>query len=109
MIQNFPRLSTPLPGAGLDAPVSTNFIGLSHDADSRWETVFYGIKTALGSTWEPWREYEVALMLPDGHRGCVYVNGVLVGSPETIRTPETRGLESHSSTLGATRETAAAA
>ncbi|EKG03027.1 trans-sialidase, putative [Trypanosoma cruzi] len=68
MIQNFSKLSTTIPGAGLDAPVSKNFIGLSHDADSRWETVFYGIKRASGSTWEPGRECEVALMLQDGHR-----------------------------------------
>ncbi|RNC51797.1 trans-sialidase [Trypanosoma cruzi] len=32
-------------------------------------------------------------MLQDGHRGSVYVDGVIVGSPETIRTPETRGAE----------------
>ncbi|RNC37743.1 trans-sialidase [Trypanosoma cruzi] len=93
MIQNFSKLSTPLPGAGLDAPVSTSFIGLSHDADGRWETVFYGIKTASGSTWEPGKEYQVSLMLQDGHRGFVYVNGELVGSYATIRTPETRGAE----------------
>ncbi|RNC47293.1 trans-sialidase [Trypanosoma cruzi] len=109
MIQILSKLGTPLPGAGLDAPVSTSFIGLSHDADGRWETVFYGIKTASGSTWEPGKKYQVVLMLPDGHRGCVYVNGVIVGSPEKIRTPETRGLKSHSSTLGATRETSTAA
>ncbi|EKG00194.1 trans-sialidase, putative [Trypanosoma cruzi] len=48
MIQNFSRLSTPLPGAGLDAPVSTNFIGLSHNADGRWEIVFYGNKNSIG-------------------------------------------------------------
>ncbi|RNC38742.1 trans-sialidase [Trypanosoma cruzi] len=72
MIQNFPKLGTPLPGAGLDAPVSTSLIGLSHNADSGWETVFYGIKTASGSTWEPGKKYQVVLMLPDGHRGmCV--------------------------------------
>ncbi|RNC34299.1 trans-sialidase [Trypanosoma cruzi] len=108
MIQNFPRLSTPLPGAVLDAPVSTNFIGLSHNADSRWETVFYGIKTASGSTWEPGKKYQVALMLPNGHRGPAYMNADLVGSPEMLRTPETRGLKSHASKLGATREAAAA-
>ncbi|RNF12939.1 trans-sialidase [Trypanosoma cruzi] len=91
MIQIFSKLSTPLPGAGLDAPVSTSLIGLSHNADSRWETVFYGIKTASGSTWEPGKEHQVALMLQDGHRGFVYMNGRLVGSSVTIRTPEMLG------------------
>ncbi|KAF8293840.1 hypothetical protein TcYC6_0104240 [Trypanosoma cruzi] len=32
-------------------------------------------------------------MLQDGYRGSVYVDGVIVGSPETIRTPEKRGAE----------------
>ncbi|RNE98957.1 putative trans-sialidase, partial [Trypanosoma cruzi] len=48
VIQNFSRLSTPLPGAGLDAPVSTNFIGLSYGMDKTWETVFYGNKNSIG-------------------------------------------------------------
>ncbi|RNC52317.1 trans-sialidase [Trypanosoma cruzi] len=32
-------------------------------------------------------------MLQDGHRGSVYVNAELVGSPKAIRTPETREAE----------------
>ncbi|RNC36699.1 putative trans-sialidase [Trypanosoma cruzi] len=32
-------------------------------------------------------------MLQEGNKGCMYVDGVIVGSPETIRTPETQGFE----------------
>ncbi|KAF8302864.1 trans-sialidase, putative, partial [Trypanosoma cruzi] len=32
-------------------------------------------------------------MLQEGNKGCMYVDGVIVGSPETIITPETQGFE----------------
>ncbi|RNC56451.1 trans-sialidase [Trypanosoma cruzi] len=76
--------STPLLGAGLDAPVSTNFIWLSYGMNKTWETVFDGKKTASSSTWDLGREYQVALMLQDGNKGSVYVDGVIVGSTEKI-------------------------
>ncbi|RNC34793.1 trans-sialidase [Trypanosoma cruzi] len=57
-----------------------------------WETVFDGKKTTSNTTQEPGREYQVALMLQDG-KGCMYVDGVIVGSPDTIPTPETLGHE----------------
>ncbi|RNC35944.1 trans-sialidase [Trypanosoma cruzi] len=58
-----------------------------------WESVFDGTKTAPGSTWEPGREYQVALMLHDGNKGSAYVDGVIVGSSATIPTPEMQGHE----------------
>ncbi|RNC40818.1 trans-sialidase-like protein [Trypanosoma cruzi] len=85
--------STPLLGAGLDAPVSTNFIGLSYSMNKTWETVFDGKKTTSNTTWELGREYQVALMLQDGNKGSVYVDGKIVGSPEKIPTLETQGHE----------------
>ncbi|RNC42999.1 trans-sialidase [Trypanosoma cruzi] len=57
-----------------------------------WDTVFDGTKTTPSSTWEPGREYRVSLMLQDG-KGCMYVDGVLVGGSATIPTPETLGHE----------------
>ncbi|RNC35163.1 surface protein-2, partial [Trypanosoma cruzi] len=78
--------STSLLGAGLDAPVSTNFIGLSYSVNKTWETVFDGKKTTSNTTWELGKEHQVALMLQDGNKGSVYVNGKIVGSPETITT-----------------------
>ncbi|EKF38277.1 trans-sialidase, putative [Trypanosoma cruzi marinkellei] len=88
IIHKVPKLSTPLLGAVLDEPVKTNFIGLSYNTDRKWETVFYGIKTAQDGNWEPGREYQVALMLQDGRKGSVYVNAELVGSSETMPSYE---------------------
>ncbi|RNC59480.1 trans-sialidase [Trypanosoma cruzi] len=61
--------------------------------NKKWETVFDGTKTAKDTTWEPGREYQVALTLQDGNNGSVYVDGVIVGNPETITTLETPGHE----------------
>ncbi|RNC43165.1 trans-sialidase [Trypanosoma cruzi] len=57
-----------------------------------WETVFDGKKTTTNTTWEPGREYQVALMLQDG-KGSVYVDGKIVGSPENITTLGALGYE----------------
>ncbi|RNC38789.1 trans-sialidase [Trypanosoma cruzi] len=92
-IHRVPKGSTPLLGAGLGDGAGKKIIGLSYSTNRRWEKVFNGTKTAPGSTWEPGREYQVALMLQDGNKGSVYLNGELVGSPETLRTLETRGAE----------------
>ncbi|KAF8284863.1 putative trans-sialidase, Group II [Trypanosoma cruzi] len=68
VIQNFPGLSTSLLGAVLASPVSTTIIGLSHSTEGKWEIVFDGNKTAHGRTWELGKEYQVALMVQEGHR-----------------------------------------
>ncbi|RNF08592.1 trans-sialidase [Trypanosoma cruzi] len=49
-----------------------------------WETVFDGKKTTSNTTWEPGKEHQVALMLQDGNKGSVYVDGVIVGNPAKI-------------------------
>ncbi|RNF09370.1 trans-sialidase [Trypanosoma cruzi] len=49
-----------------------------------WETVFDGKKTTSNTTWELGKEHQVALMLQDGNKGSVYVDGVIVGSPAKI-------------------------
>ncbi|RNC55337.1 trans-sialidase [Trypanosoma cruzi] len=67
-IQKVPKESTSLLGAVLASPVSTTIIGLSHSTEGKWETAFDGNKTAHGSTWEPGREYQVALMLQGGNK-----------------------------------------
>ncbi|PWU99569.1 putative trans-sialidase, Group II [Trypanosoma cruzi] len=92
-IHQVPKGSTPLLGAGLGDGAGKKIIGLSYGMNKKWEKVFNGTKTAPGSTWEPGREYQVALMLQDGNKGSVYVDGVIVGSPETIPTLETQGFE----------------
>ncbi|RNC54989.1 trans-sialidase, partial [Trypanosoma cruzi] len=78
--------STPLLGAGLGDGAGKNIIGLSYSMNKTWETAFDGKKTTSNTTWEPGKEHQVALMLQDGHKGSVYVDGVIVGSPENITT-----------------------
>ncbi|EKF27692.1 trans-sialidase, putative [Trypanosoma cruzi marinkellei] len=90
-IKKVPKTSTSLLGASLGDGSGKKIIGLSYSPDSKWETVFDGKTTPQDSTWEPEKEYQVALMLKDGKKGSVYVNGVAVGSSETIPTPEERG------------------
>ncbi|RNC55286.1 trans-sialidase [Trypanosoma cruzi] len=92
-IHQVPKGGTFLLGAGLGDGPGKKIIGLSYSMNKTWETVFDGTKTAHGSTWEPGREYQVALMLQGGNKGSVYVDGVIVGGPETIRTIETQGFE----------------
>ncbi|RNF19447.1 trans-sialidase [Trypanosoma cruzi] len=76
--------STPLLGAGLGDGHGEKIIGLSCGMNKTWETVFDGKKTTSNTTWELGKEHQVALMLQDGNKGSVYVNGVVVGSPAKI-------------------------
>ncbi|RNE94809.1 group II trans-sialidase superfamily [Trypanosoma rangeli] len=88
-IHEVPKESVPLLGAGLGRKQSTTFVGLSYTTQKRWGTVFNGMTTTHNSAWEPGKEYRVALMLQD-NKGSVYVDGVLVGSSDTLPTPESR-------------------
>ncbi|KAF5217910.1 hypothetical protein ECC02_009200 [Trypanosoma cruzi] len=92
-IHQFAKGSTPLLGAGLGDGHGAKIIGLSYSMNKTWETVFDGKKTTSNTTWELGKEHQVALMLQDGHKGYVYVDGVIVGSPDTIPTLETQGHE----------------
>ncbi|PBJ80475.1 trans-sialidase [Trypanosoma cruzi cruzi] len=76
--------STPLLGAGLGDGHGAKIIGLSYSMNKTWETVFDGKKTTSNTTWELGKEHQVALMLQDGNKGSVYVDGVIVGSPAKI-------------------------
>ncbi|EKG02540.1 trans-sialidase, putative, partial [Trypanosoma cruzi] len=93
IVHKVPKNSTTLLGAVLAEPISTLFIGLSYGTDGTWETVFNGETTTSGSTWMPGKEYQVAIMLQDGNKGSVYVDGMSVGSLATLPTPEVRGAE----------------
>ncbi|EAN91717.1 putative trans-sialidase, Group II [Trypanosoma cruzi] len=93
VIHQVPKESTPLLGAGLGDGSGKKIIGLSYSMIKTWETVFDGTTKAQKNTWELGREYEVALILQDGHKGSVYVDGVIVGSSEAITTLETQGHE----------------
>ncbi|RNE99483.1 group II trans-sialidase superfamily, partial [Trypanosoma rangeli] len=88
-IHQVPNESIPLLGAGLEDNENTTFVGLSYTTDKRWVTVFNGTTTTHNSTWEPGKEYKVALML-QSNNGFVYVDGVLVESSDTLPTREAR-------------------
>ncbi|RNE98382.1 group II trans-sialidase superfamily [Trypanosoma rangeli] len=89
-IDEVPNESVPLLGAGLNDKENTTFVGLSYTTEKRWGTVFDGITTTTHhSTWEPGKEYKVALMLQD-NEGSVYVDGVLVGNTNKLPTLEAR-------------------
>ncbi|ESS60303.1 trans-sialidase [Trypanosoma cruzi Dm28c] len=83
-IHQVPKGSTPLLGAGLGDGHGAKIIGLSCGMNKTWETVFDGKKTKSNTTWELGKEHQVALMLQDGNKGSVYVDGVIVGSPAKI-------------------------
>ncbi|EKF30837.1 trans-sialidase, putative [Trypanosoma cruzi marinkellei] len=85
--------STPLLGASLGDTGGKKFTGLSYSMNKILETVLNGTKTAKDSTWETGREHRVAPMLQGGNKGSVYVDGVIVGRPETIPTVGTLGHE----------------
>ncbi|RNE97714.1 group II trans-sialidase superfamily [Trypanosoma rangeli] len=87
-IDEVPKESVPLLGAGLEDNENTKFVGLSYTTEKRWGTVFNGITTIThNSTWEPGKKYKVALMLQD-NKGSVYVDGVLVGNTNKLPTRE---------------------
>ncbi|PBJ72478.1 trans-sialidase [Trypanosoma cruzi cruzi] len=83
-IHQVPKGSTPLLGAGLGDGHGAKIIGLSCGMNKTWETVFDGKKTTSNTTWELGKEHQVALMLQDGNKGSVYVDGVIVGSPAKV-------------------------
>ncbi|RNF00609.1 group II trans-sialidase superfamily [Trypanosoma rangeli] len=92
-IHEVPKESAPLLGAGLEDNESTKFVGLSYTTEERWGTVFNGITTTThSSTWEPGKEYKVAIMLQE-NKGSVYVDGVLVGNTNKLPTLEARNYE----------------
>ncbi|RNE95542.1 surface glycoprotein, partial [Trypanosoma rangeli] len=85
-IDEVPNGSAPVLGAGLEDNENTKFVGLSYTTEKQWVTVFDGATRIIrNSTWEPGKEYKVALMLW-GNKGSVYVDGVLVGSSDTLPT-----------------------
>ncbi|RNE95233.1 group II trans-sialidase superfamily, partial [Trypanosoma rangeli] len=89
-IHKAPKESSSLLGAGLGDNENTTFVGLSYTPANEWGTVFNGItRTTHSSTWEPGKEYKVALLL-QGSEGSVYVDGVLVGDTNKLPTLKSR-------------------
>ncbi|ESS60867.1 trans-sialidase [Trypanosoma cruzi Dm28c] len=86
-IEVAPSNNTPLLGATLGDTNSSHTMGILYTADNKWETIFNDKITKSG-TWEPKKEYQVALML-QGKKASVYIDGKLLGEEETMLTGET--------------------
>ncbi|RNC45046.1 trans-sialidase-like protein [Trypanosoma cruzi] len=86
-IENVPTEKTPLLTATLANTESNHTMGLSYTADKKMETVFNNKITPKSSTWEPKKEYQVALMLQD-KKASVYIDGRSLGEGEALLTGE---------------------
>ncbi|RNF01633.1 trans-sialidase-like protein, partial [Trypanosoma cruzi] len=80
-IEVAPSNNTPLLGATLGDTNSQYTMGVLYTADKEWVTIFKGKKTTESGTWEPGKEYQVALML-QGNKSSVYVDGKSLGEEE---------------------------
>ncbi|KAF5214591.1 trans-sialidase [Trypanosoma cruzi] len=86
-IEEAPSGSTPLLTAVLANTESSHTMGLSYSHKKKWETMFEGKTTTRSSTWEPRKEYQVALML-QGNKASVDVDGESLGEEEVPLTGE---------------------
>ncbi|ESS60330.1 glycoprotein 82 kDa [Trypanosoma cruzi Dm28c] len=86
-IEVAPSNNTPLLGATLGDTNSSHTMGILYTADNKWGTIFNDKITKSG-TWEPGKEYQVALML-QGNKSFVYIDGKLLGEEETMLTGKT--------------------
>ncbi|KAF5220304.1 hypothetical protein ECC02_006740 [Trypanosoma cruzi] len=85
-IENVPSGKTPLLTATLANTESNHTMGILYTADKKMETVFKD-KTTRSSTWEPKKEYQVALML-QGKKASVHIDGRSLGEGEVLLTDE---------------------
>ncbi|PWV00871.1 putative trans-sialidase, Group II [Trypanosoma cruzi] len=86
-IEKAPSEDAPLLGAMLGDTNSPHTMGVLYTADKEWVTIFKGKKTTKSGTWEPGKEYQVALML-QGNKSSVYVDGKSLGEEEALLTGE---------------------
>ncbi|PBJ77185.1 trans-sialidase [Trypanosoma cruzi cruzi] len=80
-IEEAPSADAPLLSAMLADTNSQYTMGVLYTADKEWVTIFKGKKTTESGTWEPGKEYQVALML-QGNKSSVYVDGKSLGEEE---------------------------
>ncbi|RNC51763.1 putative trans-sialidase, partial [Trypanosoma cruzi] len=86
-IEEAPSGSTPLLTAVLADTASNRTMGMSYSHKKKWETTFEGKTTTRSSTWEPRKEYQVALML-QGNKASVHIDGESLGEEEVPLTGE---------------------
>ncbi|EKF99511.1 trans-sialidase, putative, partial [Trypanosoma cruzi] len=86
-IEEAPSGNTPPLTATLGDTASNHTVGLSCSHNKKWETAFEGKTTTRSSTWEPRKEYQLALML-QGNKASVDVDGESLGKEEVPLTGE---------------------
>ncbi|PBJ74047.1 trans-sialidase [Trypanosoma cruzi cruzi] len=85
----------PLLGAKMDGDGNTVLLGLSYSKERKWQLLCSGGKTTeQSSTWEPQRQYQVAIVLQNEKQGSVYVDGQRVcGSVQSnLENTESKGI-----------------
>ncbi|ESS60544.1 Sialidase 85-1.3 [Trypanosoma cruzi Dm28c] len=66
---------------------SNHTMGILYTADNKWVTELKGKKTTKSGIWVPKEEYQVVLML-QGNKASVYIDGELLGEEEVPLTGE---------------------
>ncbi|KAF5219802.1 hypothetical protein ECC02_007231 [Trypanosoma cruzi] len=87
--------SVPLMGVRAGSDGGTKLMELSYGSGKKWQALCGGRTTAEhSSTWDPQREYQVAIVLQNGKQGSVYVDGQRVcGSVQSkLETAESKGI-----------------
>ncbi|KAF8306507.1 putative trans-sialidase, Group V [Trypanosoma cruzi] len=89
-IHGEPEGDTPIPLMGAKINDGNNnpvLLGLSYNKKKKWILLCDGGNTRdLSSTWEPQRQYQVAIVLQNGTQGSVYVDGKRVeGMPFDLK------------------------
>ncbi|PWU92271.1 putative trans-sialidase, Group V [Trypanosoma cruzi] len=85
----------PLMGAKMNDGNSV-FLGLSYNTERKWQLLCGGGTNSegLSSTWDPQRQYQVAIVLQNGTQGSVYVDGerVCEGVQSKLENAESKGI-----------------
>ncbi|KAF8303511.1 putative trans-sialidase, Group V [Trypanosoma cruzi] len=87
--------SVPLMGVRAGSDGGTKLMELSYGSGKKWQALCGGRTTAEhSSTWDPQREYQVAIVLQNGKQGSVYVDGqrVCESVQSKLETTESKGI-----------------
>ncbi|KAF8287806.1 putative trans-sialidase, Group V [Trypanosoma cruzi] len=87
--------SVPLMGVRAGSDGVTKLMELSYDSGKKWQALCCdGTTKRLKGTWDPQRQYQVAIVLQSGTQGSVYVDGqrVGVGAQCELENTESKGI-----------------
>nr|AAC95493.1 sialidase precursor [Trypanosoma rangeli] len=83
-IDELPKGTSPLLGAGLEGPGDAKLLGLSYDKNRQWRPLYGAAPASPTGSWELHKKYHVVLTMAD-RQGSVYVDGQpLAGSGNTV-------------------------